>query len=72
MEGEISKEEFEEANAKFRDEIYVIEENLRALDSTRATSESFVPFAELQLTDMAHIWRIASPEQTRAGSKSSI
>ena len=63
MEGEISKDEFEEANSKFRDDIYTIEEKLQALHSTRATSESFVRFAELQLTDMAHVWRIASPEQ---------
>ncbi len=63
MEGEISKEEFEEANAKFRDDVQAIEEKLRALDSARATSDAFVQFAELQLTDMAHVWRIASPEQ---------
>jgi site-specific DNA recombinase len=63
MEGEISKDEFEEANASSRDKINAIEEKLQALASTRATSDSFVRFAELQLTDMAHVWRIASPEQ---------
>jgi hypothetical protein len=63
MEGELSKEEFEEANSTFRDKICEIEENLRALASTGATANSFVRFAELQLTDLAHIWRIANPEQ---------
>jgi site-specific DNA recombinase len=62
-EGEISREEFEEANVTFREKICAIEEKIQAVDSTRATSASFVRFAELQLTDMAHVWRIASPEQ---------
>ena len=63
MDGEISKEEFEEANAAFRDKICKVEENIRSLASTSATANSFVRFAELQLTDLAHVWRIASPEQ---------
>jgi DNA invertase Pin-like site-specific DNA recombinase len=63
MDGEISKEEFEETNSSFRDEICKIEESLRSLASTGATANSFVRFAELQLTDLAHIWRIANPEQ---------
>jgi hypothetical protein len=63
MEGEISREEFEEANANFKDKICKIEENVRSLASTGATANAFVRFAELQITDMAHVWRIASPEQ---------
>ena len=63
MEGEISREEFEEANAALRDKICEIEEDIRSLASTSATASSFVRFAELQLADLAHIWRIASPEQ---------
>jgi site-specific DNA recombinase len=72
MGGEISKDEFEEANASFRDKIYAIEEKLRALATTRATSDSFVRFAELQLTDMAHVWRGRQPGTTHPGSKSAV
>ena len=55
MDGEISKDEFEEANSSFRDKICEIEENLRSLASTGATANSFVRFAELQVTDLAHV-----------------
>ncbi len=63
MEGEISKDEFEEANAAFRVKIHAIEERLQGAASTKAKADSFVRFAELQVMDMAHVWRIASPEQ---------
>jgi hypothetical protein len=60
---EISREEFEEARATFQKRIYEIEEVLQILASNRATAGSFVRFAELQLTDMANVWHIASHEQ---------
>jgi site-specific DNA recombinase len=63
MDGEIFREEFEEARTAAQTAIYEIEEKLCALESNRATAESFVHFAELQLTDMAKVWRIANPEQ---------
>jgi DNA invertase Pin-like site-specific DNA recombinase len=63
MNGEVTREEFEEANAAFRSKIFDLEQKLQELASTRITAESFVRFAELQLTDMAHVWRIASPVQ---------
>jgi site-specific DNA recombinase len=63
MEGEITREEFEEAKEALRQKIFDLEEKIQTLASTRATADSFVRFAELQLTDMAHVWRIASPEQ---------
>jgi hypothetical protein len=40
-----------------------LEEKLRSLASARATADSFVRFAELQLADFANIWRRANPEQ---------
>ncbi len=58
-----TREEFEDAKAAVYGRIYEIEEKLRALDSNRARASSFVHFAELQLTNMATVWRIASPEQ---------
>jgi hypothetical protein len=63
MDREICREDFEEATTVAQTVIYEIEEKLRALESNRATAESFVHFAELQLTDMAKVWRIANPEQ---------
>ena len=44
-------------------ETYEIDEQLRALTSKQATADSYVRFAELQLVDMANVWRIAEPEQ---------
>jgi site-specific DNA recombinase len=63
LDGELTSEEFDEAKAAVNRRIYEIEEKLRALDSNRVTAASFVRFAELQLTNMATVWRIASPEQ---------
>jgi hypothetical protein len=61
--GEISLEEFQEANEAFRDKIRDVEEKIRSVASARATAGSFVRFAELQLADFANIWRRANPEQ---------
>ena len=63
MEQENTRAEFDEANAALRDKISELEEKLKSAVSVRAKAESFVRFAELQLTDLAHVWRIASPEQ---------
>ena len=63
MQGELSSEEFEQAKADLDDEMYGIEEQLRAVTSRRDSADSFVRFAELQLVDIANAWRIAEPEQ---------
>jgi hypothetical protein len=63
VDGEISREEHEEARTGTQTAIYEIEEKLRALESNRATAESFVHFAELKVTDMAKVWSIANSEQ---------
>jgi hypothetical protein len=36
---------------------------MRSAIQRRGTAESFVNFAELNLTDIAYIWTVASPEQ---------
>ena len=69
MRGELSREEFEQANVDFAAEIYVIEEQQRAVASRRDTADSFVRFAELQLMDIANAWRIAGPDQSNSGFK---
>jgi hypothetical protein len=63
MRGELSREEFEQANAELAVERYSLEEQIRLVHERRGTAESFVNFAELSLTDIAHVWKIASPEQ---------
>ena len=63
MRGELSLEEFKQAKAEHEAETYDIDEQLRALTSKQATADSYVRFAELQLVDMANVWRIAEPEQ---------
>ena len=63
MRGELSLEEFKQAKAEHEAETYDIDEQLRALSSKQTTADSFVRFAELQLVDMANVWRIAEPEQ---------
>jgi site-specific DNA recombinase len=63
MRGELSSEEFRQAKAEHEAETYKIDEQLRALTSKQATADSYVRFAELQLVDMANVWRIAEPEQ---------
>ncbi len=62
-EREISAEEFQDANSEWKQKIFETEERIRTLTATRATRDSFVRFAELQLTDLANVWRIANPEQ---------
>jgi hypothetical protein len=52
--GEVSRQGFEEARTVFSDKIDETEERIERLASSQATADSFVRFAELQLTDMAH------------------
>jgi len=63
MNQELTKEEFEEANATFRSEILKLEEKFSALDSMQASADAFLRFLELQATDLAKVWCIARPEQ---------
>jgi hypothetical protein len=72
MRGELSRDEFEQANSDFTAEINVIEEQLRAVASRRDTADSLVRFAELQLVDIANAWRIAEPEQRQRVSKFTV
>ena len=63
MRGELTREEFEHSNAEFTVGIYAIEERLREAASRHSTTASFVRFAELQLADMATVWKMAGAEQ---------
>lgn len=61
--GELSPEEFQQANADFAAKIFDLEEELRSLASRRTAAESFIKFAQLQLLDLAGAWKIAGPEE---------
>jgi site-specific DNA recombinase len=63
LRGEIPQTEFEQSNSEFGAEIAVLEQELQAINSSRATMDAFVRFAELQLMDIARAWQIADPEQ---------
>jgi DNA invertase Pin-like site-specific DNA recombinase len=63
LRGEVTQAVYEEAESEFRAEISVLEQELQAVNSNRATTEAFVRFAELQLQDIAGAWQIADPEQ---------
>jgi hypothetical protein len=59
----ISESEYRETKSEFDAEIVAIEQELRLIESSRATLESFIQFAELLLLDIARAWEIAGPEQ---------
>ena len=61
--GEVSSADYEEENANLKQEIQIIEQQLEAAASSRASLESFVRFAELMLADVATAWEKAQPEQ---------
>jgi site-specific DNA recombinase len=61
--GELTREEFEQANAELGVKVFELEEQQRALASNAATVESFVSFARLQLMDISKAWQIAGPDQ---------
>ena len=63
MRDELTLEEFEQAKAALAIETYQLEEEMKAVESRLATADSFLRFAELQLVDLANVWRIAGPEQ---------
>ena len=63
MRGELNQEEFEHSKAELAVGTYEIEEQLREGAARQATTDSFVRFTELQLMDIANLWRMAQPEQ---------
>lgn len=60
---ELTPAEFDEAKSACLLEISVIEQEILHLNGLMAVSESFVKFAQLQVTNMANFWSIASPDQ---------
>jgi site-specific DNA recombinase len=60
---ELSPDEFEMAKTACALEISNIKEEILRLEECGAASESFVRFAQLQITDLTHVWTVAKPEQ---------
>ncbi len=63
LRGELSQSDFEQANTDFGHEIAALEGELQLIQSSKATLESFVRFAELSLADISIAWSKAFPEQ---------
>ena len=63
LRGEVTLEDYTEANANYRRESEALEQELQAVNCARQDTESFVRFAELQLVDISGAWQIANPEQ---------
>ena len=69
MQDELSREEFEQANANFEAEIDEIEEQMQVVALRREIAASFVRFAELQLADIAKYMAHCRARAEAAGSK---
>ncbi len=63
LSGKVSHSDYEDANTECSAELAVTEQELQAISCKRGTLDAFVRFAELHLTDIAHAWEIAEPEQ---------
>ena len=59
---ELSREEFEEANNEYAQQIATLEDQIQALEFTSAKQEAFMRFVELRLMDVAGAWDKAGPE----------
>jgi site-specific DNA recombinase len=63
LRGEVTLSDYTEASRQYTTEIATIEAELREVQSSLATSDAFLRFAELQLMDIAGAWLIAGPDQ---------
>lgn len=59
---ELSREEFEEANNDYSQQIVAEEQELQSLDSVSQRQEAFIRFREVRLMDVASAWEKAGIE----------
>jgi hypothetical protein len=62
LRGEVSQDDYEQANAEYSADIAVTMDQLQACSTGGATMDAFIRFAELTLLDIAGTWRVATPE----------
>jgi hypothetical protein len=61
--GELTRQEFEQANADLGAKMLELEERKKVIASQAATVDSFVTFARLHLMDLSKAWQVAGPDQ---------
>jgi site-specific DNA recombinase len=62
LNGELSREEFEEANADYLRKVDSLTQELHTLESVSARQEAFIRFVEVRLMDISGAWEKAEAE----------
>ena len=65
LKSKVSEDDYREATADYSRQITDLERQLRELTEISASTEAFVSFAELQLSDLAGLWQAANDDQRR-------
>jgi sigma-54 interacting transcriptional regulator/recombinase/recombinase-like zinc beta ribbon protein len=65
LESKVPEDDYQEATADCSRQITDLERQLRDLTEIRASTEAFVSFAELQLSDLADLWQAANDDHCR-------
>ena len=65
LEGKIADDDYQRATADYSQQIAELERQLRELSNVIASTDTFVRFANLHLTDLSRLWMVASDEQRR-------
>ncbi len=65
LEGKVPEADYQEATADYTSQMAVWERELRDLSGVTASTDAFVGFAELQLSDLSGLWKAANDDQRR-------
>jgi site-specific DNA recombinase len=65
LEGKVPEDDYQEATADYSRQITDLERQLRELTEISSSTEAFVSFAELQLSDLSGLWKAANDDQRR-------
>ena len=65
LEEKIAEDDYQQMNADYGRQIGNLERQLRELSSIGASTDAFVRFAEMHLSDMAALWQKANDDQRR-------
>ena len=65
LEEKISEDDYQQATADYSRQIADLERQLRELSNISASTDAFVSFADLQLSDQASLWQAANDDQRR-------
>ena len=65
LRGEVSQDDYQQANGEFAREIADLERQLREIGAASTSADAFMQFCELSLADLAGLWQRASDGQKR-------